>query len=107
MTDTFLTFEQRQRIRQERSEAAKQRTGRTTKEGRHVVGVGFALSPREVQVLKLSARGLVKHEIAAELHLAEPTVSDYVKSARSKLCARTVTHAVALAMEQGLLEATA
>jgi DNA-binding NarL/FixJ family response regulator len=51
------------------------------------------LSPREEEVLRLVARGLVNKEIADELGLALETVRGYLKSIYSKLHVRSRTEA--------------
>lgn len=51
------------------------------------------LSPREEEVLRLVARGLVNKEIAEELSLAIETVRGYLKSTYSKLHVRSRTEA--------------
>jgi two-component system NarL family response regulator len=61
------------------------------------------LSDRQLEVLMLVAEGATDNEIAIRLHLSVPTVSQYVKGIRGRLDARSRTHAVALALRQGIL----
>jgi DNA-binding CsgD family transcriptional regulator len=61
------------------------------------------LTPRELQVLKLSAYGLSNQDIGARLHLAIDTIKTHQRKLQSKLKARDRTHAVAIAYESGLL----
>ena len=61
------------------------------------------LTPREGEVLRLLARGLSNHEIAAELHIGATTAKWFVKSIMHKLGVNDRTAAVTTALERGLL----
>jgi DNA-binding NarL/FixJ family response regulator len=61
------------------------------------------LTPRELEVLKLVARGLTNNEIADELVLSQATVKTHVKRILSKLEARDRVQAVVMAYEAGLV----
>jgi two-component system NarL family response regulator len=66
-------------------------------------GPGAGLTPREVEVLKLVAKGRTNAEIAEELHITSGTAKWFVSSILSKLGVDDRTEAVTTAMERGIL----
>jgi len=63
------------------------------------------LTPRELEVLKLTARGYSAREIAGRLYLSERTVQGHLASAYEKLGVNSRTKAIAKALKLGLLRA--
>lgn len=63
-----------------------------------------ALSPREIEVLKLVASGMSNAEIAAALFVSEGTVKTHVARILSKLDLRDRVQVVIYAYERGIIE---
>ena len=61
------------------------------------------LTPREVEVLRLLARGLSNKKIAAQLVISPKTVANHVEHIYAKIDASTRTPASLFAMQHGLL----
>jgi DNA-binding NarL/FixJ family response regulator len=61
------------------------------------------LTPRELEVLALMARGKRNKEIGGELSIAEDTVKMHVKNILAKLEVNDRTEAVTIAMRRGIL----
>jgi DNA-binding NarL/FixJ family response regulator len=62
-----------------------------------------ALSPRELEILRLVAKGATNRQAAAELFISEATVKTHLLHAFGKLGVSDRTAAVAIALERGLL----
>ena len=63
-----------------------------------------ALTPREIDVLRLVAAGNANKEIGAQLLLTEVTVKTHVKNILAKLGANDRTHAVTIALKRGIID---
>lgn len=62
------------------------------------------LSPREREVMKLAAQGLVLQDIGAQLFLSYGTVRNYMSEAMGKLGANTRIEAIDIARSKGWLD---
>jgi DNA-binding NarL/FixJ family response regulator len=63
-----------------------------------------ALTPREVDVLRLVAEGNANKEIAAQLFLTEETVKSHIRHILAKLEASDRTHAVAIGLKRRIID---
>jgi DNA-binding CsgD family transcriptional regulator len=63
----------------------------------------LGITPRELEILQLIARGLSNKEIASQLFVSENTVKTHSSRVFDKLNARRRTQAVQIAKEQGLI----
>jgi len=63
-----------------------------------------ALTPREIEVLRLIAGGNANKEIAARLSITEETVKGHVKNILAKLGASDRTHAVTIGLKRGFID---
>lgn len=63
----------------------------------------MSLSPQQKAVLELVANGLVMKNVADRMGIALCTAEIHARKARNALGAKTMPHAIAIAMRQGLL----
>ena len=63
-----------------------------------------ALTPAEIDVLRLIAAGHANKQIAAQLSITEDTVKGRVKSILSKLGANDRTHAAMIGIKRGIIQ---
>lgn len=61
------------------------------------------LTPREVEILRLLARGMSHKQAAGELGIAKATVSNHVQVILQKLRAHNIAEAVVIGLRRGLL----
>jgi DNA-binding NarL/FixJ family response regulator len=66
--------------------------------------IAAELTPREIQVLRLLAEGLVNREIAERLNISEHTIKFHIGSILGKLQASSRTEAVTRGLRAGLIE---
>jgi len=64
-----------------------------------------ALTPAEIEVLRLIAAGNANKQIAAQLKITEETVKGRVKNILSKLDANDRTHAAMIGLKRGIIDA--
>ena len=72
--------------------------------GASATGEVATLSPREREVMAALAEGLKAPQVAERLGIAPDTVRTHVENAMQKLDARTRAHAIAIALQHGLIE---
>jgi DNA-binding NarL/FixJ family response regulator len=63
-----------------------------------------ALTPGEIEVLRLIACGNANKEIAAQLSITEETVKGWVRNILAKLGANDRTHAAMIGLKRGIIE---
>jgi DNA-binding NarL/FixJ family response regulator len=66
-----------------------------------------SITPREREVLELLSQGMNGEQAAAQLFLSPETIRTHVRNAMEKLEAHTRTHAVVIALQQGVIGRTA
>ena len=62
------------------------------------------MTSREINVLRLIARGNANKKIADQLSISEETVKSHVTNILSKLGANDRTHAVTIGLKRGIIE---
>lgn len=65
--------------------------------------VGFGLTPRELDVLRLLARGAPTRDIAADLSISYATARNHIQAVITKLGAHTKLEAVAIAHRENII----
>ena len=64
------------------------------------------LTYRETQIMRYTSYGYTAKEIARKLNIGYRTVEKYAQNIRRKLNARNMTHAVFLALHNGVITTT-
>lgn len=67
-------------------------------------GTDDALTPREIDVLRLIAAGNSNKRVADKLSIGEASVKSHMENILSKLGANDRTHAVTIALKRGIIE---
>jgi DNA-binding NarL/FixJ family response regulator len=62
------------------------------------------LTPREIDVLRLIAKGNANKDVAGQLSLNEETVKGHVKNILAKLGVHDRTHAVSIGLKRGIID---
>ena len=62
------------------------------------------LTKRQVQILQLLADGITTEEIPLKLGLSWYTIRAHIRYARSRLKARSIAHAIAIAFRKGIIK---
>jgi LuxR family transcriptional regulator, quorum-sensing system regulator BjaR1 len=65
--------------------------------------VSKTLTPRQTEILRWAAEGLLSREIADLLNISKRTVDVHIVDAIQNLGARNRTHAVAIALRKGII----
>lgn len=68
------------------------------------LGLADPLTPRELEILRLMARGKSNQEIAGELYISLPTVKTHVGRVLLKTGSRDRVHAVLFAFKNSLVD---
>jgi PAS domain S-box-containing protein len=77
------------------------KAGGTFRRETHANARSGELTPREIEVVRLTAKGLTAPEIAEELSISNHTVRTHVRNAMEKLGARSRAHLVAISLGGG------
>lgn len=72
--------------------------------GKNVTCAPTPLSPREIEIVQLVAKGLIAKEIARQLHLSTHTVYTHRKNIMKKLQLQTPSELMLYALNNGILE---
>ena len=62
------------------------------------------MTPRRLEVLRLTAAGYTEEEIGVRLGISRGTVKQHLSDVRALLNAANSTHAVVVALQEGILD---
>jgi DNA-binding NarL/FixJ family response regulator len=82
---------------------ASANTSRPTLETPEYIPVQFLLTPRELDVLRLLARGKTNKELAGELNMSVRTAESHHANIREKLKVESLADVVRLAIRDGII----
>ncbi len=88
----------------EQERAAIEELGRMARQAREASGVAASLTPRELEILGLVARGLTMKQVASRLGVSPRTVESHIAKLYRKLGVRTRVQAVARGAQLGLVD---
>jgi two-component system, NarL family, response regulator LiaR len=71
---------------------------------RHPAASAEALTERELEILRLAARGLTNKQIGAQLDISDRTVQNHLANTYGKLEVASRTEAVTVALQRGLIQ---
>ena len=104
------TAESREIVRAVRATAAGQSAldpvvaSRVVDRARHPLNTVEALTDRELEILRLAARGLTNKQIGAQLDISDRTVQNHLANTYVKLEVASRTEAVTVAVQRGLIQ---
>jgi DNA-binding NarL/FixJ family response regulator len=105
----FKTAESREIVRAVRATAAGRAAldpaiaSRVVARAMHPQSTVDALTEREMEILRLVARGLTNKQIGAELNISDRTVQNHLANTYTKLEVASRTEAVTVALQRGLI----
>lgn len=76
---------------------------RVASDSRAAVPPRILLTPRELEVLRMIAKGLTTGEVSLQLAISSATVNSHLKNVYVKLQVHTRAHAVGCAISRGLI----
>jgi DNA-binding CsgD family transcriptional regulator len=75
----------------------------TARDGGFILPGKIHITRRELEVLSLTASGLDNRELSIRLRISSQSVSNYLSNVTKKLLAKSVAHAVVVAVQNGMM----